>query len=134
MIGEYWEYHYKNFTKVCLLVNHVIPSNLAATINIEEFSRKCKLYHKNNWPRKNVTYSKLELYTQLRDDFTTAEYILKNLDKKYRLLICMLLSGNLKLNLEVGRYKVLPRAHCICQICNDSERRLVPFYIHMSSV
>lgn len=62
---------------------------------------------------------KLELYSNITDEFKVADYIKINLCKARRSLLCQLRCGSLGIGIESGRYEGISRDQRICKLCNN---------------
>ena len=108
---------FKSFSKVCELIQYKIPG-VECTINIKTFEQKCHEYYNTRWKNNVCNNQKLTIYKEIKQRFETTNYIKLNLDRPLRSILCRLLSGTLKLHMETGRYKKIPRAERLCNICD----------------
>ena len=109
---------YSNFCKVCTLIDYTTPNDLTVTINIKDFLEKVNNYHRTQWLNSIAHQSKLDIYKELVTDYGNTKSLEGVLRKEERSLLCQLLCGNLKLNVELGRSRNIPRNESFCTVCN----------------
>ena len=111
---------YQGFTKVCNLAGFNMPSDLTSTISIKDFMQKCKQYHITECKEKIKHQAKLEVYREVITQYGNIKLLDGILKKEEHSLVCQLLWGNLKLNVELGRYNDKPRHQTFCTLCNTN--------------
>ena len=72
---------------------------------------------------------KLCTYRQLKENAETEGYLLANLDKYKRSLICQFRLGILPLEVEVGRYANVEYENRVCKLCNDGVENEIHFIL-----
>ena len=83
------------------------------------FMKQCKLYYESIWKSEIAKQNKLNVYRQLIHSYGHEEFFKCILQKDQRSLLCQLLCGNLKLEIETGRYNHhTPKSDHICKLCD----------------
>ena len=70
------------------------------------------------WSAELNNVSKLRYYKDLQPNLEPDPQIKCNMNKANRSLITKLRTGTLGLEIELGRYQKLDRAHRICKLCS----------------
>ena len=118
-IGHEKQGWYHNFSKVCSLVGILLPTSLDQTVDMKLFMKQCKLYYESIWKSEIAKQNKLNVYRQLIHSYGHEEFFKCILQKDQRSLLCQLLCGNLKLEIETGRYNHhTPKSDHICKLCD----------------
>ena len=111
---------YKDFIKVCTLLEFTPPGDLTRTINLRKFLEKCNVYHQKQWKYEVEQQSKLAIYNSVITMYGNTNLLKGIFVKEERSLLCQLFCGNLKLSIETGRYNNIPRNERICKVCKEN--------------
>ena len=111
---------YSDLNKVCTSINFKLPGDLSHTIKLSDFTKKCQSYHISKWKELVIKQTKLKLYNDIIDNYGNKEFLNGILLKEERSLLCQLLCGNLKINIELGHYRNKPLNKRTCGICNGN--------------
>ena len=101
--SEYWNNQ--------LFLNHNVVEILVQQRLKDQFIQK--------WFSDIVNSSKGQLYSSFKNEFCLEPYLVR-LPHMNRLLICKLRTSNLKLPIEIGRWKNIPREDRLCTLCQDT--------------
>ena len=88
---------------------------------LRNFIKKCRIYHENWWRREIQNQSKLNVHNEIIICYGNPNPIAGIMRKQERSLLCQLLCGNLKLNVELGRYRNIPINERLCSICDSNQ-------------
>ena len=73
------------------------------------------------WKQDIPKLSRLVNYKNFKLSFCTEHYVKTALNRRIRSLICKLRCGTLPIQVELGRYRSVPRDERLCQYCNTRE-------------
>ena len=73
------------------------------------------------WEQEIVTKPKLRTYRTFKATFTTENYVIKNISRRKRSLLCQLRIGIVPLRIETGRFRNLPGEERVCEIRGNGD-------------
>ena len=85
--------------------------------NLYVAKEKFKDVMHNDWSNNIGNMPKLRYYLQFKSDVNTEKYLMVNLTRGQRSLLCQLRLGILPLSIETGRYYRTPLEMKLCKIC-----------------
>ena len=87
-----------------------LDANFDSLLSCDIDSVKLKIIDlaKEAWEQEIVTKPKLRTYRTFKATFATENYVIKNISRRKRSLLCQLRIGILPLRIETGRFRNLP--------------------------
>ena len=90
---------------------------MAEELDINDLEIKLADIMHKEWSNKLPKKTKLRRYSLFKNEIKTKEYILSNIDKYKRSLLCQLWIGIRPLEIETGRYTRKKVKDRICKLC-----------------
>ena len=109
-----WE---SNIYDIFESVNKLENFEMAEELDINDLEIKLADIMHDEWSNKLPSKPKLRTYSLFKNEIKTEEYILSNIPKYKRSLLCQLRIGILPLEIETGRYTRKKVEDRICKLC-----------------
>ena len=109
-----------NLEAICKSVGMEECWNNLNPVNIVESRKQLLRWYGLAWKEEVESKSKLDTYAEIKQDISVEPYLLMDLNKYKRSLICQLRTGTLSLEIENGRHKNVPHNQRICKLCTEA--------------
>ena len=110
---------YTGFVKICRLIDYTLTYSILTPIDSKDFRSKCSVYLERVWKVDCCRLTKLTLYREFRLDLKMSSCLEMYTNKYTRSTYAEFRSDILKLHIETGRCRNIPRHERTCSICKS---------------
>ena len=121
---------FKEIKHILRSVNMANETDLSNSIDVKEVGHRLLQQARSSWETEAENKPKLRTFLKIHDFNTRQNVIKSNLSRAQRSLVVKLKAGVLPIRLETGRYKGLPEALRICEICHSGEVESEMHHLH----